>query len=50
MFTKEDFKIDDTQAFIEFLIIAPFVVFISPFLLVSYTVGKVADMVGHLDY
>jgi hypothetical protein len=50
MFTKEDFKIDSAESFFEFLIIAPFIGFISPFLFVSYTVGKIADMVGHLDY
>ena len=50
MFTKEDFVISDTQSLIEFLIIAPFVCFIGPFLAVAYITGKVAEMVGHLDY
>jgi len=49
MFTKEDFKIDSLGDFMSFILVAPFVGLIAPFLIAAYTWGFVADVTGWLD-
>lgn len=49
MFTSEDLRITSVADFFEFLPIFIFVAFVSPFLLVAYSVGFISDMVGWLD-
>ncbi len=49
MFTSEDLRITSVGDFLEFLPIFIFVAFVSPFLLVAYSVGFISDMVGWLD-
>lgn len=49
MYTSEDLRIDSAEGFLEFLPIFIFVAFVSPFLLVAYSVGFISDMVGWLD-
>lgn len=49
MYTSEDLRIESAADFVEFLPIFIFVAFVSPFLLVAYTVGYISDMVGWLD-
>ncbi len=49
MFTSEDLRITSVVDFLEFLPIFIFVAFVSPFLLVAYSVGFISDMVGWLD-
>jgi hypothetical protein len=49
MFSSEDLRITSAKDFLEFLPIFFFVGFVAPFLLVSYTVGYISDLVGWLD-
>ena len=49
MFTREDFVIDSYSEFFSFLIVAPFVGLVLPFLLAVYTLGFFLDMIGWLD-
>ena len=49
MFTRDDFKIDSVEDFIEFLPIAVFLGLVAPFLIAAYTLGFVMDKTGWLD-
>ncbi len=49
MFTKEDFKIDSLSELTSFLLIAPFVGLVFPFLMAAYTLGFVMDLAGWLE-
>ena len=49
MFTREDFKISNTEDLGEFLVILPFVMVIAPFLFLAYQIGLVLDLMGLLD-
>ena len=49
MFSAEDFDIGTPAEFLEFLPILIFAAFVSPFLIVAYTIGFISDKVGWLD-
>ena len=49
MFTREDFEIDSWGNFFSFLLVAPFVGLVLPFLLAVYTLGFFLDLSGWLD-
>ncbi len=49
MFSRDDFKVESWSDFASFMLIMPFVAFIGPFLLASYTLGFVQDITGWLD-
>jgi hypothetical protein len=49
LFSKDDFKIGDTEEFIEFLPILIFLALIAPLVLVAYKLGFVLDKTGWLD-
>ncbi len=49
MFTKEDLKIDSLPELVSFLLIAPFVGLVFPFLMAAYSLGFMMDLVGWLD-
>ncbi|MCX6126242.1 MAG: hypothetical protein NTV34_16030 [Proteobacteria bacterium] len=49
MFSKEDFKIGDTEEFLEFLPIFVFIALIAPLVVVAYKLGFVFDKIGWLD-
>ena len=49
MFTREDFKIDSFSEFMSFILVAPFVGLVLPFLLAVYTLGFFMDITGWLD-
>ena len=49
MFSKQDLVIESQADFISFLLITPFVVFVSPFLIAAYTLGFLQDLCGWID-
>ncbi|MDD9950102.1 MAG: hypothetical protein OXT67_00925 [Zetaproteobacteria bacterium] len=49
IFSKHDFKVDSWKEFFPFMLVAPFVGLIAPFLLAAYTLGFVMDVTGWLD-
>ena len=49
MFSKEDFKIENFEEFLEFLPIFIFIAFVAPFLIAAYKLGFLMDVSGFLD-
>ncbi len=49
LFSKDDFKITDMDAFIEFLPIFVFIALIAPLVIAGYTLGFVLDQTGWLE-
>ena len=49
LFSREDFRIDSPGEFVSFLLIAPFVGLILPFLGAVYTLGLIMDITGWLE-
>jgi hypothetical protein len=48
LFSKEDFRIQSVEDFVEFLPIFIFIGFVAPFLIAAYTLGFVMDITGWL--
>ena len=48
MFSKEDFKIDNFEEFLEFLPVFIFIAFVAPFLIAAYKLGFLMDITGFL--
>jgi len=48
MFTRDDFRIDSIQDFLEFLPIVLFIGLVGPFLIGAYTVGFFMNVTGWL--
>ena len=49
LFSKEDFRVESFSELVSFLVIAPFVGFIFPFLALAWTAGFIQDVTGWLD-
>lgn len=49
MFSREDFKISNTENLAEFLLVLPFVMLVAPFLILAYHIGLFLDLLGLLD-
>lgn len=49
LFSKEDFKINDMNDFIEFLPVFVFIGLIAPLVIAAYTLGFLMDQTGWLD-
>jgi hypothetical protein len=48
MFSKEDFKIDNFEEFLEFVPVFIFIAFVAPFLIAAYKLGFLMDVTGFL--
>jgi hypothetical protein len=49
MFTKEDFEVESFSDFASFMLVAPFVGLVAPFLIAAYSLGFVLELTGWLD-
>jgi hypothetical protein len=49
MFSKEDFKIDNVEEFVEFLPIFVFIALIAPLVFAAYGLGFILDQTGWLE-
>ncbi len=49
IFRRDDLKIDSVAEFIPFMLIMPFVVLITPFLIAAYTLGFFMRITGWID-
>jgi hypothetical protein len=49
LFSKEDFKINDVNDFLEFLPVFVFIGLIAPLVIAAYTLGFIMDQTGWLD-
>lgn len=49
LWNEEDFKVESTPELMSFLVVAPFVGLVAPFLIGAWTLGFVMDKCGWLD-
>ncbi len=49
IFKRDDLKIDSMGEFIPFMLIMPFVLLITPFLIAAYTLGLCMKLTGWID-
>ena len=49
MFSRDDFRIESFQDFVEFAPIFVFMGLVAPFLIAAYTLGFIMDQVGWLE-
>jgi hypothetical protein len=49
IFRRDDLEVESLGDLVSFLVVAPFVFLVLPFLLAAYTLGFLMDQVGWLD-